>query len=843
MKILRAEIENFKPYEKVTLPQEGQLGEGLFLINGDNSMGKTSLIEAVLWGLLGDSLMDVKKKGMLVRTGESSCKVDITFELGGNQFRIVRKMTIRKSRNPKSEVQFNSDAVLSKKDGSKFVTMFSGAVPVNREVEKLLGITAENIEKTVYVRQKEVDKLALAEPKDLRVLVTGLFGLDEFDRVKENLSSRSSNLQDKIGQLQREVGSIPTEKRELAKNETTLNSKKDEVDKKTKEILGMKKELNTLPSESQIVSLRDGVDKLREKEAELITVKTQINEKQQYVNEQSSRIKKIELEIKQFESLRNSDSDHLKKIPSKEYLDQILQNIDSMLTQENSIKKLLTKSKIKLDFDPLQSPEKVSSSLSQHDDKIKELTKSKTELESKISHIQAEITSNKTLADLKKKSIDYVEARGNCPICKSIIKDTKYMIASITTESKEIKTALNLLESNKGEFDVQLEEIKNQIEIKTIYKDILSKLQSLVEELIEERKKLKSTFDSLTKKDFSYSNITQATIRSLISKLTELETNLRSYDQSISSLSEKIQTENKTVQVYSGQIGTLQKNKKHLELETEKMNSNMLKILHEFSVRELKDFLSKFKCVRIDELLVKHKSLNTRLDDREKILKSIKDEVISIEEDIKQRKARLKELAQKEEKLEQESRELKHVKFLKGEIDGFISNYIVEGKLSEVLRQTTNSYLTPFTDGRYVIDRIYPTVRRTKGMESHGLEISLMDNKDNMPKQKEQLSGGDETALGLALRIAISKLMAKIRPFKDAEMKPPMINSVMLDEPMASLDASRRRSLVSILTQDQSFKQMFLITHTDLDYGDYNSIVVNQTENGKRQVEYKPIQL
>lgn len=842
MKILRAEIENFKPYEKVTLPQDGQLGEGLFLINGNNSMGKTSLIEAVLWGLLGDSLMDVKK-GMLVRTGETSCKVDITFELGGNQFRIVRKMTIKKSRNPKSEIQFNSDAVLSKKDGSKFVTMFSGAVPVNREVEKLLGITAENIGKTVYVRQKEVDKLALAEPKELRELVTGLFGLDEFDRVKENLSDRSSNLQSKIGELQLEVGSILTEKRELAKNETGFNSKKVDFDKKTKDLLNIKEELKQLPSEIQIVALRDGVDKIRRKEADLITIHAQINEKHQYVNDQSSRIKQINGRINNFESLRNSDSENLKKIPFKEDLGQILQTIDSVSTQENSIKRLITKSKVKLDFDPLQSPEKVSSTLLQFDNEIGKITKSKTDLETKIDHIKSEITSNKTLADLKKKSIDYVEAEGNCPICKSIIKDTKRMIASITTESKEIKTSLGLLESNKEKLDAQLEDITKQIESKTSYKDTLSKIQPLVEELIEERQKLQSELNSLAKKGFSYSSITQTTINSLISKRTELETNLRSYAQNIASLASEIQNEGKTIKEYSRQLEALRKNEKNLATEIEKINSDMLRILREFSAHELKDFLSKFKCERIDDLLAKRKSIDTSINEKEGIVRSLKEEIISIENDIKQRKARLEELSKKEEKLERISRELKHVKFLRGEIDGFISNYIVEGKLSEVLRQTTNSYLTPFTDGRYVIDRIYPTVRRTKGMESHGLEISLMDNKDNMPKQKEQLSGGDETALGLAMRIAISKLMAKIRPFKDAEMKPPMINSVMLDEPMASLDAARRRILVGILTQDQSFKQMFLITHTDLDYGDYSSISINSDLSGKRQVEYKPMQL
>lgn len=115
---------------------------------------------------------------------------------------------------------------------------------------------------------------------------------------------------------------------------------------------------------------------------------------------------------------------------------------------------------------------------------------------------------------------------------------------------------------------------------------------------------------------------------------------------------------------------------------------------------------------------------------------------------------------------------LRHAKYLKGEIDGFISNYVVEGKMAEMLRLSTNAYLDPFTGGRYTVNKISSTMRRLKGMESHGLEIILMDNKDNIVKTKDQLSGGDETALGLALRIAISKLVAKIRPFKDAERRP-----------------------------------------------------------------------
>jgi ABC-type transport system involved in cytochrome bd biosynthesis fused ATPase/permease subunit len=64
-----------------------------------------------------------------------------------------------------------------------------------------------------------------------------------------------------------------------------------------------------------------------------------------------------------------------------------------------------------------------------------------------------------------------------------------------------------------------------------------------------------------------------------------------------------------------------------------------------------------------------------------------------------------------------------------------------------------------------------------------------------------------------------------------------------MDEPMASLDASRRKILVSMLIQARSFKQIFLVTHTETEFDDYHSIILKGDENGNRQVVYTPIKL
>jgi ABC-type transport system involved in cytochrome bd biosynthesis fused ATPase/permease subunit len=58
--------------------------------------------------------------------------------------------------------------------------------------------------------------------------------------------------------------------------------------------------------------------------------------------------------------------------------------------------------------------------------------------------------------------------------------------------------------------------------------------------------------------------------------------------------------------------------------------------------------------------------------------------------------------------------------------------------------------------------------------------------------------------------------MSSIRPLKDSPVVTPRVRSVLLDEPLGGLDKSRREAVVRTLVNDQSFEQILLITHTDI---------------------------
>ncbi|MFW9975991.1 MAG: hypothetical protein ACFFDQ_12040, partial [Candidatus Thorarchaeota archaeon] len=51
---------------------------------------------------------------------------------------------------------------------------------------------------------------------------------------------------------------------------------------------------------------------------------------------------------------------------------------------------------------------------------------------------------------------------------------------------------------------------------------------------------------------------------------------------------------------------------------------------------------------------------------------------------------------------------------------------------------------------------------------------------------------------------------------KDSPVVTPRVRSVLLDEPLGGLDKLRREAVVRNLMNDQSFEQILLITHTDV---------------------------
>ena len=853
---MRVEIENFKPYTNVLLPdtpQDPEFPEGLFLITGNNSMGKTSFIQAMLWGLLGDELIEDQQRKTLVKAGESGCKVDVTFDLGGTIYRIVRKLTIKRSRSQKGEIDFNEEAVLSRKVNEQgtdkddnFIVIVNRPRPVNEEVGQMLGVSASIIEKTVYVRQKDVDRLALADPVELRRLITTLFGLDEFDRVKNDLSKLSTDLQDSISLLKEEVGVLAIKKMELIKRENELGVKEKECIESKSDLNKTLQSLSNLPSEEILMRIKCNDMDITNKNNELALVNSSLLEKANYIASQDERIESLKTSIKNLADQKAVVQQALESLPNDGNLQQLDRLFIGIKTYENQIKQVIERSSITLKFDPISQPEQMNSQLQEISNEVKSLETYENTLHDNIEYLNQILISNEVISGIKKNSIKYIEEQMKCPVCNKSIDDKGEMVAELGNEIREIDFDYNNVNIQIKQAKNEHGELRKKLDIRSKTRVILQNMLTLCDSLIDHRKNARSILNLYRAKSIEdlLSFLGFSTVSEVISERTSLRLEIEYYGKEIHRIEEQIDKENIQYKKYENELSKLRSLKKNIVNDIDQLKSKLQEYLQELLVISLDDLLKNLHCITIDEIIIKRKTIENSLAAKRRFLDILTKQALTLKDDIKNRESSIKKLSQKVRILSDKENELRHVKYLRGEIDGFISNYVVEGKMVGVLRHATNDYMAQLTEGRYTIDKISSTIRRVRGgMESHGLEITLMDSKDNVIKNKDQLSGGDETALGLALRIAISKLMARIKPFKNSERKPPIINSIIMDEPMASLDSTRRKILVSMLTQAKSFKQIFLVTHTETEFGDYHSISLKGDEKGNRQVVYTPVKL
>ena len=846
MKILSVEIENFKPFREIILPDCDTFGDGLFLICGKNSMGKSSLIEATLWGLFGEQLFDARKRSLLLKIGQNECRVQITFELGESIFLVIRKLNIRKSGNPTNKTQsFVSDATLLRKGKDGFSIIVSDPRKVNAEIERMLGMTSDIIEKTVYVRQKEVDRLSRADSVELRSMIATFFDLDEFDRIKDNLQDQSSSLQYSISSLRESVGAMNIRKKDLDEKEHEMRICRSKIASREQELSDRIRELSNIPSEDVLTRIRDVENKIDDAQRDLVTINTRIDDMAKLIETRDSRLDRLRTSIYELTTKKNKTQKELNKLPSKEILQKVSKLEVQIFNTEDVIRNAITQSDHEFGFDPLEKPESI---LERHDlaMKDKEAVESTIHSLSKnIEKLRERLSYNEAISNLKVNSIIHVERNDNCPVCNKPVEDKNRLILSIRNEVE--RTSLNA-----DSINLELAEKMNnhyELELLATHNNKLeSGLNSLLpssHNLIQYRKELLSILLPFSSKSiqeflrfFSFSSVNE-----MISARTILESNLPDYDRQVSSLEAEVSDEIEQYARYEIQLSEEENKKDQTSNNLKNLEHELSQIYRDLSMESIDQLTRKNNSESIEKLITKRKVLeHSILDLREYVIQPLKELFSNLEMDISNRKAVISQLEAKESEISQKENEIRHVKYLRGEIDGFISHYVVEGKLVEILKKATNFYLVPFTDSRYTIDKIYSITKRVKDRESHGLEISLFDARDNHIKSREQLSGGDETALGLALRIAISKLMGRIRPFRDSERQLPLLNLIIMDEPMASLDASRRSAIVNKLRQDKSFRQIFLISHTDNFFGECNSIFLDEAIAGQRRLTYRPLE-
>ncbi len=211
MRLHRLEIEAFGPFGGHEVVDFDALSDsGLFLLSGPTGAGKTSVLDAVCFALFGEvpgARGDAARLASDHRDPAATPRVTLEATVGGRRIRVVRVPA--HERPPKkgggAPVKDTGGAVLELADPAAdggWRAVAAKIPEVRRELDPLLGMTAEQFLQVVMLPQGAFATFLRADAKARREVLERLFDAGRFSRIELWLQDRAREAKQAVEQHQ-----------------------------------------------------------------------------------------------------------------------------------------------------------------------------------------------------------------------------------------------------------------------------------------------------------------------------------------------------------------------------------------------------------------------------------------------------------------------------------------------------------------------------------------------------------------------------------------------------------------------------------------------------------------
>lgn len=867
MKLLTLKIDNFISIKHAEL-DFNKFKDGVFLISGPTGSGKSSMLDAIHWALYGVTLNQNRNTTGITKTiisdyagDKEDLKVELTFEQGGANYKIVRTM----KREGTTTLKFATpDMIYDKiREG-------------NLAIEKVVGLNSKQFDQMVMLEQGNFSKFLLADSKDRAVLLRNVFDTQMFRDIEQRLKEKMDSLKDEIDGLIRleqtylHGDTVDTIKSRIELATASKSENEQRLEQCNADLATYQELLPKLHDYNQAMSLYTAAQQSLAKLEQQRSYIDGIAERKALYEQYADNIKLYDKSVALKQSLDNAEAE-IKN------LQQALWNVACKEVSADDVEALKAKyEELDIKFKGAYDYEDVNTKLGYANIELKKLNDSIAEAEKLAEHIQNQgdalnavlpvreqyerdlsaynrdmklLESQKeryrrVSEQLDKAKPDYVKSlkthllqiceKGTCPICgTAYLTDTNAdapevsfddfqklqseaysletwisehdNITAPTCDTKmsaaEIRTELSKFNSQLGQANSALTDLKTKRAVKE--RDITqysTQLKSLTEYAGLDSRTLSIELETA---DDAYK-----ALKADYDKYKQSETKANGIRTKIASWKQTIEL--KKTEASKDGIP--------LDPETRKDGVEHRQAVEDYARNQAKyatdterfnSELARLSAVEVPEKVADITELEcqTKISqltgDINNLIRTIASTDSAIENDNKLI-AEVEEIRQKKAELLPKHKECKYVyEQLSGKNNAKLSleNFVLHRQLEWIL-DTSNRYLAMLSNNQFVLNIKWESTGRSQG----GLEISILDRMSGKERPAQTFSGGELFILSLSLSLGLMSSIGSV--FGGINM-----DILAIDEGWGSLDAECLGRVLAVVQHLSNISTVMIISH------------------------------
>jgi exonuclease SbcC len=177
---LKLSLEGFTSFrDKLDLDFSGL---DLFAITGPTGVGKSSLIDAIVFALYGQVPRVGDDYKQLISHGKERLSVMLEFGVGRERYRLVRTARLDRPSQQRLE-RITAQAAEPLADRAKEIRV---------EVDRILGLDYDGFTRSVVLPQGQFDAFLKGEPKERRKILVALLNLGVYERMQQLANQKST---------------------------------------------------------------------------------------------------------------------------------------------------------------------------------------------------------------------------------------------------------------------------------------------------------------------------------------------------------------------------------------------------------------------------------------------------------------------------------------------------------------------------------------------------------------------------------------------------------------------------------------------------------------------------